>query len=165
MTKSIIVVIDENNAIGKDNNLLVHLPNDLKHFKEITQGHPVIMGRKTFQSLPKGALPNRRNIIISRNKNLEFPNTEIVSSIQEAFELCKGESEVFIIGGGTIYNETISIADKLYITLIHHKFENADTFFPEIDLQCWEEVSRTRYKADEKHKFDYSFIDYNKINR
>jgi len=162
---SIIVAIDENNAIGKDNNLLCHLPNDLKHFKAITEGHPVIMGRKTFESLPKGALPNRRNIVITRNKGLQFERCEMVSSLEEAIKLFQGEPEVFVIGGGTIYKEAIETADKLYLTRIHHKFEGADTFFPTIKQEEWKEVSREDYKSDEKHKYDYSFITLEKIKR
>ena len=162
--KSIIVAVDKSNAIGKDNNLLCHLPNDLKHFKSVTEGHPVIMGRKTFESLPKGALPNRRNIVITRNKDLHFERCEMVSSIQEAIDLCKDESEIFFIGGGTIYNEAICFADKVYLTCIHHKFE-ADTFFPAIDALLWKEISREDFQADEKHKYAYSFITFDKIKR
>ncbi|NDV96190.1 dihydrofolate reductase [Dysgonomonas sp. 521] len=163
--KSIIVAIDENNAIGKDNNLLCHLPNDLKHFKAVTEGHPVIMGRKTFESLPKGALPNRRNIVITRNKDLQFERCEMVSSIEEAIEQCKDEPEIFIIGGGTIYNKAIDFANKLYLTRIHHKFEGADTFFPEIDPAQWQEIEKEDFHTDEKHKYDYSFITLAKIKR
>lgn len=162
---SIIVAIDENSAIGKDNNLLCHLPNDLKHFKAITQGHPVIMGRKTFESLPKGALPNRRNVVITRNKELNFERCEMVSSLEEAINLCQDETEIFIIGGGTIYKEAIKLADKLYLTRIHHRFEEADTFFPEIKQNEWQEVSREDYESDEKHKYGYSFITLQKIKR
>jgi len=161
---SIIVAADENNAIGIKGNLLVYLPNDLKYFKSVTQGHPVIMGRKTFESLPKGALPNRRNIVITRNKDLHFENCEMVSSTQEALDLCKGEPEVFIIGGGTIYNEAINFADKLYLTRIHHKFDEADTFFPEVDSNIWTEIQAEDHPADERHKYAYSFIIYEKIN-
>ncbi|NDV70107.1 dihydrofolate reductase [Dysgonomonas sp. 25] len=164
-TISIIVAVDENNAIGKDNKLLCHLPNDLKYFKSVTSGSPVIMGRKTFESLPNGALPNRRNIVISRNKQLQYPNTEMAGSIEDAIALCQGENEVFIIGGGTIYQEAIHFADKLYITLIHHKFEGTDTFFPAIDSNSWQEVWREDHPADEKHRYDYSFVRYEKINR
>jgi len=162
---SIIVAADENNAIGKDNNLLCYLPNDLKYFKSRTDGSSIIMGRKTFESLPKGALPNRRNIVITRNKSLQFANTEICSSLDEAIELCKNEKEIFIIGGGTIYNEAIKFADRLYLTRIHHKFEGADTHFPEIDMQRWEESWHEDHPTDEKHKYDYSFIQLDKINR
>ena len=163
--KSIIVAVDENNAIGKDNNLLCHLPNDLKYFKSVTQGYPVIMGRKTFESLPKGALPNRRNIVITRNKDLQFERCEMVSSLEEAISLCKDEPQLFFIGGGTIYNEAIKIADRLYLTLIHHKFEGVDTFFPMIDSSIWQEVFREDHLPDEKHKYGYSFITFDKIKR
>lgn len=163
--KSIIVAVDENNAIGRDNDLLCHLPNDLKHFKSVTNGYPVIMGRKTFESLPKGALPNRRNIVITRNKNLQFDNCEMCSSIEEAITLCKDESQIFFIGGGTIYNEVINIADTLYLTRIHHKFEETDTFFPNINESEWKEISTEHHQTDEKHKYPYSFITFQKIKR
>lgn len=164
-TLSIIVAADENNAIGKDNNLLCYLPNDLKYFKSVTEGHPVIMGRKTFESLPKGALPNRRNIVITHNKELQFEGCEMCSSIEEAIELTKGEEEVFFIGGGSVYKAAMDFADKLYLTRIHHTFEGTDTFFPTIDPKHWEEVWREEHKADEKNKFDYTFIKFLKINR
>lgn len=164
-TISIIVAVDENNAIGRDNNLLCHLPNDLKYFKSVTQGSPVIMGRKTFESLPKGALPNRRNIVITRNRDLVFDRCEMVSSIEEAIGLCKGEAEVFFIGGGTIYNEAIKFADKLYLTCIRHKFDGVDTFFPTVDGEKWKEVTRETHQPDDKHKYGYSFITFEKIKR
>lgn len=164
-TKSIIVAVDENNAIGVKGNLLTCLPNDLKYFKSVTQGHPVIMGRKTFESLPKGALPNRRNIVITRNKDLHFDRCEMVSSIEEAIDLCREEPEIFIIGGGTIYKEAIDFADKLYMTRIHHKFEDADTFFPEIDRSIWIETNKEDHTVDDKHKYAYSFTIFEKIKR
>lgn len=163
--KSIIVAVDENNAIGKDNNLLCYLPNDLKYFKSVTEGSPVIMGRKTFESLPKGALPNRRNIVITRNKELHFDRCEMVSSVGEAIELCKNEPQIFFIGGGSIYKEVIDIADKLYLTRVHHRFEGADTFFPEIDPSRWRGISRVDNETDEKHKYGYSFMTFEKIKR
>ncbi len=162
---SIIVAADENNGIGKDNNLLCYLPNDLKYFKSVTEGHPVIMGRKTFESLPKGALPNRRNIVITKNKDLHFDRCEMCYSIEDAIALCKDESEVFIIGGGSVYRESIKLADRLYLTRIHHSFEGVDTFFPEIDPIQWSEISREDHLADEKHECGYSFITFSKIKR
>lgn len=137
-----------------------HLPNDLKHFKSITQGHTVIMGRKTFESLPNGALPNRRNIVISSNTKLSIPNVEIVSSIDKALELTQNEKEVFIIGGGNIYTQTINIADKLYITIVHHPFENVDTFFPQIKTEEWKEISIENHQADDQNKYAHTFITY-----
>ncbi len=163
--KSIIVATDENYAIGKDNNLLCYLPNDLKYFKSVTNGYPIIMGRKTFESLPKGALPNRRNIVITKNKDLQFEGCEMASSIEEAINLCENETQYFFIGGGSIYKEAINFADKLYLTRIHHQFEGADTFFPTIDAMVWKEVSREDHQPDEKHKYQYSFIVFDKIKR
>jgi len=164
-TISIIVAMDGNNAIGKNNNLLTYLPNDLKYFKSVTQGHTVIMGRKTFESLPNGALPNRRNIVISRNISYQAEKIELVSSIQDAISITDTEEEVFIIGGGSIYREALPIAAKLYITYIHHLFEGADTFFPVIDKNEWEEVSRTKNLADDKNKYDYDFVVYERKNK
>lgn len=163
--KSIIVAVDENNAIGRDNDLLCHLPNDLKHFKAVTNGYPVIMGRKTFESLPKGALPNRRNIVITRNKYLQFDNCEMCSSIEEAITLCKDEEQIFFIGGGTIYNEVIGLSDILYLTRIHHQFEGTDTFFPKVKENEWKPISEEHHQQDEKHKYAYSFITFEKIKR
>ncbi|MDR1881868.1 MAG: dihydrofolate reductase [Prevotella sp.] len=161
--KSIIAAVDEKNAIGKDNSLLCHLPNDLKYFKRITEGRPVIMGRKTFESLPKGALPNRRNIVVTRNKELRFDKCEMCSSIDEAIKLCNNEPEIFFIGGGSVYKEAVNMADRLYLTRIYHKFEDANIFFPEIDPRLWMETSRENHTMDEKHKYEYSFIVFEKI--
>ncbi len=133
---SIIVAIAENNAIGKDNDLLYHIPGDLPRFKKITSGHSVIMGRNTYLSLPNGALPNRKNIVISDNLKDCFDGCIIVHSIEEAIEKCMGETEVFVIGGGMIYKQFMPIADKIYLTKVHEKPE-ADTFFPEIKEDEW----------------------------
>lgn len=165
MILSIIVVADEQNAIGKNNSLLCHLPADLKHFKNITSDHTVIMGRKTFESLPNGALPKRRNIVLTRNTNLSIQGCEICASLFEAVEMCENEEEVFIIGGGTIYKEAMEMADVIYLTRVHREFEGADTFFPTIDTTRWKGVSCENHNADEKNPYDYSFIRYEKINR
>lgn len=157
MIISIVVAISENNAIGKDNKLLWHLPNDLKHFKEITTGHTVIIGRKTFDSVGK-PLPNRRNIVISR-KNIPIIGCEVVNSIKQAFELCKDESEVFIVGGAEIYKQSIAFAHIIYLTIVHQIFE-ADTFFPEINKKQWTEIKREDFDADHKNKIPYSFITF-----
>lgn len=153
---SIIVAIAENFAIGKNNDLLFHLPNDLKHFKEITSGHTIIMGRNTLLSLPKWPLPNRRHIIITDKKDDTFLGCETVFSIEEAIEKVKDEQEAFIIGGGMIYKQFFPIAGKLYLTLVHKPFE-ADVFFPEIEYTKWEETSREDFK-DEKNNFEYSYL-------
>jgi len=153
---SIIVAIAQNFAIGKNNDLLFHLPNDLKRFKQITTGYPVIMGRNTLLSLPKGALPNRRNIVITDNPEEKFDRCEMVSSIEEAVAAVKNEKEAFIIGGGMIYRQFFPLAGKLYLTLVHRDFD-ADVYFPEIDYSKWEELFREDH-SDEKNGFDYSYL-------
>jgi dihydrofolate reductase len=153
---SIIVAIAQNFAIGKNNDLLFHLPNDLKRFKEITTGHPVIMGRNTLLSLPKGALPNRRNIVITDNPNEKFDRCEMVFSIDEAVEAVKNETEAFIIGGGMIYRQFYPVAGKLYLTLVHLDFD-ADVYFPEIEYSAWRELYREDL-FDEKNGFKYSYL-------
>lgn len=153
---SIIVAIAQNFAIGKNNDLLFHLPNDLKRFKEITTGYPVIMGRNTLLSLPKGALPNRRNIVITDNPDEKFDRCEMVLSIEEAVEAVRNETEAFIIGGGMIYRQFYPVAGKLYLTLVHQDFE-ADVYFPEINYSEWKEFYREDL-FDEKNNFSYSYL-------
>ena len=155
MIKTIVVAISENNAIGKDNQLLWYLPADLKHFKNITTGHTVIMGRKTFDSVGK-PLPNRRNIIITRHV-MHIEGCEVVSSIDAALALCADEEEVFIVGGAEIYRQSIHLTDRIYLTIVHQKFE-ADSFFPEISDSEWKETAREDHQPDEKNKLPYSFI-------
>lgn len=145
METAIIVAIAKDNAIGKDNQLLCHLPGDLKHFKEITTGHTVIMGRNTFFSLPKGALPNRRNIVLSPDDE-QFPGCETAHSIEEALTLCAREEKAFFIGGAMIYHQTYPLVDKLYLTRVDADFE-ADTFFPEIDYSSWKLISSEKHDA------------------
>jgi dihydrofolate reductase len=160
MTVSIIVAAGKNNEIGQGGKLLCHLPADLRHFKSITEKHTVVMGRRTYNSLPNGALPNRRNIIVSRNPSLTIENAEVFSSIDSALIHSNSEEEVFIIGGAEIYRQCINFADKIYLTRIHTEFPEADTFFPEIDPAKWREISRIFFQADEKNPFNYSFIEY-----
>ena len=155
MIKSIVVAISENNVIGKDNKLLWRLPNDLKHFRDITTGHTVIMGRKTYDSVGK-PLPKRRNIIITRQP-IVIEGCEVVNSIEAAFTLCAGENEVFIVGGAEIYRQAINLTDRIYLTIVHHNFEG-DSFFPEINKTEWKEVLHEDFKPDERHQFAYSFI-------
>ncbi len=157
---SAVVVVDANNGIGKENKLLVHFPADLKRFKSITTGHSIVMGRKTFDSMGR-ALPNRRNILISRQRNLTAEGAEIASSLQEALNFCRDEKEVFIIGGAEIFRQAFDIIDRIYLTRIHKSFD-ADTFFPEINDMDWQEADRTDFKPDEKTPFSYSFITYQK---
>jgi dihydrofolate reductase len=161
---TIIAAIAKNNALGKDNDLIWHLPADLKRFKKVTSGHHILMGRNTFESIGK-PLPNRTTIIITRNKNYFKDGCLIANSIEDAIELAQNDDEIFIIGGAQIYKEAIKkdLVDQLDITLIHHKFE-ADAFFPEIDNKVWKEIHREDFKADKKNKYNYSFVSFQKIN-
>ncbi|MGB6084478.1 dihydrofolate reductase [Moheibacter sp.] len=159
----IIVAKAENNVIGNENQLIWHLPNDLKHFKNLTSGHPIIMGRKTFESIGK-PLPNRTNIVITRNSNWNADGVLTANSLEEAIEKAKElDPEVFIIGGGNIYEQAMDWADALEVTEVHHSFEG-DTKFPEIDLSVWKETSREKFGKDEKHLFEYSFVRYERIH-
>ncbi|HPR61657.1 MAG TPA: dihydrofolate reductase [Prolixibacteraceae bacterium] len=154
---SIIVAIAQNFAIGKNNDLLFHLPNDLKRFKEITTGKTLVMGRNTLLSLPKWPLPNRRHIVITDRPDEHFEGCEMVFSIDEAIEKVKNEAEAFIIGGGMVYRQFYPLAGKLYLTVVHKDFE-ADTFFTEIDFNLWRKTYREDH-YDEKNDFNYSYID------
>ncbi len=156
---SLIAAVAANGAIGHQQDLLCHLPNDLKRFKAITLGHTIVMGRRTFESLPKGALPGRTNIVVTHNTDLHWDNTIIKNNLEEVINQA-AEQELFVIGGATLYNQTIEKADRLYITHIHHVFSEADTFFPAIDTTIWKEVEREDLKADERHPYDYSFVTY-----
>lgn len=160
MSLEIVVAVDENWGIGKDNQLLWHLPADLKHFKNITSGHPVVMGRKTYESIGR-ALPNRRNVVISRQTSLQIEGVEVVHSLEEALALLAQEAVVFIIGGAQIYRESIQKVDKIHLTKVHHLF-NADAFFPALDPQVWEETNRETHQPDEKNAFSYTFSTYSK---
>ena len=155
---AIIVAMDENNAIGKDQQLLTHLPNDLRHFKNITSGHTVVMGRKTFESLPNGALPNRKNIVLSSNPAFEAGGVTVCGSLDEAIALCESEEAVFIIGGASVYKEALRQADVLYLTRIYHVFEGADTFFPHIDNGRWRVEEKKENGTDDLHPYPYTFF-------
>lgn len=157
MTISIIAAVAKNGAIGYENKLLYWLPNDLKRFKALTTGHTIIMGRKTFDSLPKGALPNRRNIVLSRTVK-ELPGCECFPSLKSALSHCSEEEEVFIIGGSSVYRQAMPLADRLCLTEVDDTPTEADAFFP--DYQEWKEVSREEHDTDEKHKQRYAFVDY-----
>lgn len=157
---TIIVAAGENNAIGKDNDLIWHLSDDLKHFKALTNNHHIIMGRKTFESFPK-PLPNRTHIVITRQADYKVPSGVIVvNSFHDAIDAAKSDQQPFIIGGGEIYKQAMPLVGKLEITRVHSTFENADTFFPEIDENQWKETNRTTHDADEKHAHAFSFITY-----
>ena len=156
---TVIAAIADKNALGKDNDLIWHLPADLKRFKKVTSGHHILMGRNTFESIGK-PLPNRTSIIITRNNEYLKDGCLIANSVEEAIDLTD-KKDAFIIGGAQIYKETLAknLADRLDITIVHHDFE-ADVFFPEIDMNIWKEISRENFMADEKNKYDYSFVSY-----
>lgn len=159
---AIIAAIDKNNALGFKNKLLFYLPNDLKRFKALTTGHTVVMGRKTFDSLPKGALPNRRNIVLSRSTRLELPGAEVYASLEEALQHCADDEQVFIMGGASVYKQAMPLADRLYMTEIDAEAAEADVYFPVIDHELWHETKRDVRRADDRHPCNYSFVDYEK---
>lgn len=157
---TIIVAAGEDNAIGKDNDLIWHLSNDLKRFKKLTSGHHIIMGRKTFESFPK-PLPNRTHIVITRQQNYKAPDGVIVvNNLEDALDAAKKDHQPFIIGGGEIYKQAMHLADRLELTRVHATFEGADTFFPEVDTSIWKETQREVHDADDNHNYAFSFISY-----
>lgn len=157
MTLSIIVAIASDGAIGRANDLLWHLPADLKRFKELTTGHTILMGRKTFESLPRGPLPNRRNIIISRSLPTQ-PGAEVYPTIQQAIEACASDGEVFIIGGGEIYRQLLPDTERIYLTRVQASFPDAEVFFPELDPTEWIEEAREIYPRDERNEYDTELL-------
>lgn len=159
---NLIVAISENNAIGKSGDLLCHLPNDLKYFKQLTTDATVVMGKNTFLSLPRRPLPNRRNIVLTRDTAFAYENTEVAHSIEELRLMLHEQENVFIIGGGKVYEQFLPIVDKLYITHIHHSWEDADTFFPAINPAVWQCISEERHDIDERHAYAYTFAVYTK---
>lgn len=156
--KIIIAAAGTRNELGKNNQLVWHLPNDFKRFKQLTTGHYIIMGRKTFESFP-APLPNRTHIIISRNESFKPEGCIVVRSLEDAFKICEHEPVVFIIGGGEIYKQAMAFADKIELTRVHHHFD-ADTYFPEISPEEWECIQKEDYHADEKHAFDFTYETY-----
>jgi len=158
MTISIIAAISENNVIGKDNKLLWHISEDLKRFKKLTSGKPIIMGRKTYESLPFKPLPKRKNIVIS-TQNIKHEGAIVVNNFETALAECKKDDEVFICGGASIYKHFLPIANKMYLTIIHKAFEG-DTLFPEINFNKWIRTSEPHKNHDLKSGLDYSFIDF-----
>jgi dihydrofolate reductase len=160
---SAIAAMAENRAIGINNRLPWHLPADLKHFKALTSGHPILMGRKTYQSIGR-PLPHRMNIIITRDLEFQAPGCIVVNSIEQAVGVAEVEdsNEIFIIGGAEVYQQLMPHIERIYLTIVHHAFE-ADTFFPEIDMKEWREVAREDHVADEANEFDFSFITLEKL--
>lgn len=161
-TVTLIAAASENNIIGKDNKLIWRLSDDLKHFKELTKGHFVIMGRKTFESMPK-ALPNRTNVIITRKTDYKAENAIVVNSLEKALKVAESDNQPFVIGGGEIYKLSMEIADRIELTRVHTSIEG-DTSFPEINLEKWQEVKNEKRLKNEKNEYDFSFLRYDKIN-
>ena len=152
-----IAAVAKNGAIGFENKLIYWLPNDLKRFKALTTGHTIVMGRNTYDSLPKGALPNRRNVVLSRTI-AELPGCDVYPSLQEALDSCQPDEEVYIIGGARVYAEAMPLADRLCLTLVDDEPRDADAFFP--DFSQWKEVWRENHAADERHSYSYAFVDF-----
>lgn len=161
MIITLIAAVAENNALGKDNKMMWHLPDDFKHFKSRTSGHHIIMGRKTFESFPS-ALPNRTSVIITRQQDYKTEGCIVVGSLEEALKVSPQDEEVFIIGGGEIYNQSIARADKLDITRVHAEFTDADAYFPHIDESKWELTEAVFHPKDEKHAYEMTFQTYMK---
>jgi len=159
---TLIAATSENNALGKDNQLIWHLSDDLKRFKRLTQGHAVIMGRKTFESMPR-ALPNRKNIILTRNQAYRAEGAWIAHTIEEALQLTEGDLQPFIIGGGEIYSLLLPYTNKIELTRVHSTFE-ADTFFPEINFQNWTLINEEKHLGTSEQPYDYSYLTYKKIH-
>lgn len=157
MRINIIAAVARNRAIGKDNKLIYWLPDDLKRFKSLTTGHTIIMGRKTFESLPKGALPNRRNIVLSRSKR-DFEGCDCYSSLEEALSHCDREEDIYVIGGASVYEQALPLADRLCLTEVEDTPDEADAYFPSYDN--WKELSRERHSKDDRHAFEFAFADY-----
>lgn len=158
---TLIVAAGENDAIGKDNQLIWHLSDDLKRFKSLTSGHCIIMGRKTFESFPK-PLPNRKHIVITRQNNYKVPEgVLVVNTIEDALDASRHDQQPFVIGGGEIYAQAMNYADKIELTRVHESFE-ADTFFPKVDSNVWKETSKIVHPKDDEHAYSFSFITYEK---
>jgi dihydrofolate reductase len=157
---SLLVAMDNNRTIGKNNDLPWYLPADLKYFKKVTMGHPIVMGRKTYESIGR-PLPGRENIIITRDKSYDIESAQVVHSIQEAIDVTKDEDEVFVIGGAEIFKQYMPDSDRLYITQIEHDFDG-DTFFPEINYAEWKIISKEKGIKDEKNPYDYYFMIYDR---
>ena len=157
---TLIAAVAKNGAIGNENKLIYWLPDDLKRFKALTTGHTIVMGRRTFESLPKGALPNRRNVVLSRNRQFTAPGIEVFASLQEALVSCASDEEVFVIGGASVYREAMPLADRLCLTLVDDTPVRADAFFPEILAAEWRIASDEPHDADDRHAYAFRFVDF-----
>ena len=163
MLVSLAVAMSENRVIGRDNNLPWHLPADLGHFKALTLGKPIIMGRKTYESIGR-PLPGRQNIVLTRDSTFQAPGCDLCASLEEALQLAGDAPEVVIIGGGALYEAVLEMAHRIYLTEVHADIQG-DTWFPELDPSDWTEVSRNRHAADERNSLDYSFVILERANR
>ena len=161
MTISIIAAVAKNRAIGFENKLIYWLPNDLKRFKALTTGHTIIMGRNTFESLPKGALPNRRNVVLSTTVK-ELPGCEVFPTLDAALQSCQPDEDIYIIGGARVYEQAISKADRLCLTEVDDTPAQADAFFP--DYSDWKAVNKEAHPKDERHEYEYAFVDYERTH-
>lgn len=152
-----IVAVAADWAIGRQGELLCHLPADMKHFKEVTMGHSIVMGRKTFESFPSRPLPGRQNIVITRNPQWQYPGVTIAHSVKDAITVAE-TADVFIIGGADIYEQTLPLVDVLHLTMIHARWASADAFFPALDMDEWQEVSREHHRSDHRNAYEFDFI-------
>ena len=152
-----IVAIDENGAIGRQGQLLCHLPADMKHFKEVTMGHSIVMGRKTFESFPRRPLPGRQNIVITRNPQWQYPGVTVAHSVEDAIAAAE-TANVFIIGGADVYKQTLPLVEVLHLTVIHARWASADTYFPTLDMKEWQEVEREHHTSDHRNAYEFDFI-------
>lgn len=162
-TLTMIAAAAENNALGKDNDLIWHISEDLKRFKRLTTGHAIIMGRKTFESMPK-ALPNRTNIVLTKRKDYQAKGAEVVHTVEDALELVKEDVQPFIIGGGQIYSLFMPLCDRIELTRVHHEFE-ADVYFPDIDLNEFEVIAEEYVSKTEEQPYNYTYLTYKKIKK
>lgn len=158
MRINIIAAVAKNRAIGFENKLLYWLPNDLKRFKALTTGHTIIMGRNTYLSLPKGALPNRRNVVLSRTVS-ELPGCDVFPTLDEALHSCKPDEDIYIIGGASVYEQALPVADRLCLTEIDDTPREADAFFPDYSTG-WRIDKKEAHPKDERHDYEYAFVDY-----
>ena len=165
MRKSIqaIVAVASDWAIGRQGDLLCHLPADMRHFKEVTMGHSIIMGRKTFESFPRRPLPGRQNIVITRNADWQYPGVTVVHCLEDAIKAAETDT-VFIIGGAQVYEMALPMVDVLHLTQIHARWASADTYFPAIDLKEWHEMSRKHHGSDSRNAYEYDFVTLKRRN-
>ena len=152
-----IVAVSSDWAIGRQGDLLCHLPADMRHFKEVTMGHSIIMGRKTFESFPRRPLPGRQNIVITRNTGWQYPDVTVAHSLEEAIAAAQTDI-VFIIGGAQVYEQALPLVDVLHLTVIHARWATADAFFPAIDMKEWQEVSREHHESDHSNAYEFDFV-------